>query len=858
MNGSFPWSAAFRIAWREMRASHAKFLFVILAVAVGVGSLTGVRGFSRSFRRILLRDARTLMAGDLSARVFALPTAEQQAVFDNLAQRGILRTWITETVTMASSTHTPDPLLISIKAVDPRAYPFYGVVKLSPDRPFREVLNANSVVVSDDLLLRLNVKTGDTLRIGGQDFTIAGVVTSEPDRMTGTLNVGPRVMITRDGLDRTGLIGIGSRASERFLFRLPPSGPSVSEVRRILKRAFPEANLADYTETHPIITRGLDRATTFLSLIGLIALVIGALGVASAMHGHLQQRLDSIAVMKCVGARSRQVIRIYMAQTLLLGLGGGLLGVILGTGVSSVFPSLLARYFTLDAAPALDLWPALQGIAIACLITLLFTLPPLLGIRAIRPAEIFRRNMASEAAARRSRWLSRESRPALWAGLAILLGTGAVAGTLTDGGLRMALRTGVYFTAALAGGVAALAVSAWLLLRGVRWFLRHSPDRMPGAFRHGIANLYRPGNQVQAAVVALGVGVMFTLTVFLIQTALVHQIRASAPPGTPNVFLMDIPGSQRQPVSDLVRAQPGVQEGPDVTGAVAARITGIDGVPVERIPLHDWGRRFLRTRSVTALDAKPSDMEILHGAWWQPGDREPQVCVTDETSHILNVQPGSVIDWNIWNRPIRTRVACVERTESLRMAARFEFIFNPGQLDGFPAVYLGSARVQPNAVPALQRVMYDRFPTVTVINVADVMQIVEEVVDRISVVIRFISAFTILAGAVMVASSVAGTRFRRIREVVILKTLGATRRRIAGIFSIEFLVLGAVAGIMGSLLASGFAAMILKLLMEIEFHFDPVANLTAIALAALIAAGAGWAASFPILGRRPLEILRDE
>jgi putative ABC transport system permease protein len=192
------------------------------------------------------------------------------------------------------------------------------------------------------------------------------------------------------------------------------------------------------------------------------------------------------------------------------------------------------------------------------------------------------------------------------------------------------------------------------------------------------------------------------------------------------------------------------------------------------------------------------------------------------------------------------------------MAARFEFIFNPGQLDGFPAVYLGSARVQPNAVPALQRVMYDRFPTVTVINVADVMQIVEEVVDRISVVIRFISAFTILAGAVMVASSVAGTRFRRIREVVILKTLGATRRRIAGIFSIEFLVLGAVAGIMGSLLASGFAAMILKLLMEIEFHFDPVANLTAIALAALIAAGAGWAASFPILGRRPLEILRDE
>ena len=842
-----------------MRASRAKFLFVVLAVAVGVGSLTGVRGFSRSFRRILLRDARTLMAGDLTARVFGLPTAEQQVVLDDLSRRGVRRTWITETVTMAASEHAADPVLISVKAVDPHAYPFYGVVKLEPPAPFRDALDAHSVAVSDDLLLRLNVKAGDMLRIGGQDFRIAGVVEAEPDRMTGTLNVGPRVMITRDGLERTGLIGIGSRASERFLFRLPASGaPSVKEVRRTLKRAFPEATLADYTETHPIITRGLDRSTTFLSLVALIALVIGALGVASAMHGHLQQRLDSIAVMKCVGARSQQVIRIYMVQTLLLGLGGGLLGVIFGTAVSAVFPSMLARYFTLDAAPVMDAWPALQGIAIACLITLLFTLPPLLGIRAIRPAQIFRRDMEPEAAARRRRWFSREARPAWMAGAAILIGTGAVAATLTDGGPRMALRTGFYFTLALAGGVAALSASAWLLLRVVRWFVRRAAAALPASLRHGIANLYRPGNQAQAAVVALGVGVMFTLAVFLIQSALVRQIRGSAPPGMPNVFFMDIPSAQRQTVADLVRSQPGVDIAPDVTGAVSARVVAVNGVPVDQLPLRDYGRRFLRTRSVTALDTKPAEMDIVSGAWWTPGDREPLACVTQETARILNVKPGSTLDWSIWNRNIRTRVACIERTESLRMAARFEFIFNPGQLDGLPAVYYGSARVKPAAVAPLQRIMYQRFPTVTVVNVADVMQTVEDVVDRISVVIRFISAFTILAGAVMVASSVAGTRFRRVREVVILKTLGATRGRIAAIFSVEFLVLGAVAGAMGSLLASGFTALVLKFLMQIEFHFDAFSTAVAIVVAALIAASAGWVASFPVLRRKPLEILRGE
>jgi putative ABC transport system permease protein len=854
MRPKLSWRAAVRIAWREMRASRAKFLFVVLSVAVGVGSLTGVRGFSSSFRHMLLAEARTLMAGDLTARVFALPTPEQEAALRGLEGRGVRRTWITETVTMASSASTPDPLLTSVKAVDPAAYPYYGTVKLNPPRPLREALDASTVVVSDDLLVRLNVRTGDMLHIGGQDFRIAGVMVSEPDRMTGSLNVGPRVMISRQGLDRTGLITPGSRAAERYLFALPAKGgPDVSQARGVLKRAFPEATIADYRETHPIITRGLDRATTFLSLIGLIALVIGAMGVASAMHGHLQQKLDSIAVMKCMGARSAQVIRIYTAQTLMLGIGGGLIGVAFGVGVAAAFPGLIAKYFSMDVSAYWTVWPALQGIAVACLVTLLFTLPPLLGIRDIRPALIFRRDVETKGGPRRRRtptpYLVRA---------AILLGTGVIAGTLTEGGLSDALRTGGFFALALAIGLALLSLAGWLMLRGFRWFLRRAGARLPGLMRHGMANLYRPGNQAQAAVVALGVGVMFTLTVFLVQNALVDQIRGSAPPGMPNVFLLDIPSNQRAALSEFIGRQPGVKEAPEVAFAVAARITAIDGEPIENRPLRDFNRRFLRTRSVTSIDAMPADTVILSGAWWKPGDRDPQLCASEEAAKILNLKPGSVVDWNIWNRNLRTRVACVERTESIRMTGRFEFIFNAGQLENLPAVYYGSARVRPADVAAMQREVYRKFPTVTVVNVADVMQIVEDVVQRIAAVIRFISGFTIIAGAVMVASSVAGTRFRRMREVVTLKTLGATRRRIAWIFSVEFLALGVVAGIMGSLLASGFAGLVLKRLLEIDFHPAILTHAAAVAISALVAVAAGWAASFRILGRKPLEILRDE
>jgi putative ABC transport system permease protein len=192
------------------------------------------------------------------------------------------------------------------------------------------------------------------------------------------------------------------------------------------------------------------------------------------------------------------------------------------------------------------------------------------------------------------------------------------------------------------------------------------------------------------------------------------------------------------------------------------------------------------------------------------------------------------------------------------MSGRFEFVFSPGPLDGLPSVYYGSARVRPADVAALQREVYQKFPTVTVVNVADVMQIIDDVVERIAAVIRFISAFTILAGAVMVASSVAGTRFRRMREVVTLKTLGATRRRIAWVFSIEFLTLGAVAGVMGTALASGFAALVLDKLLDIKFHPNAVTNALAVLVSALTATAAGWLASFRILGRKPLEILREE
>jgi putative ABC transport system permease protein len=855
MADNFRWSTALKIARREARASRAKFLFVILAVAAGVGSLTGVRGFSTAFRNMLLRDARTLMAADLSARVFALPNDDQMAVLRGLEARGVQWTWVTETVTMVSSAAVAEPALISVKAVDPKIYPFYGKVKLNPPAPLATALNAQTIVVSNDLLLRLKVNVGDTVRAGGQEFRIAGLVDTEPDRMSGTLNVGPRVMMSRDGLDRTGLIRFGSRAAQRFLFRLSPAGPGVEQTRRILKRAFPEAQVIDFRETHPTITHGLDRATTFLSLVSLIALIVGALGVATAMHSHLQQKMDSIAIMKCLGARSEQIIRIYVAQTLALGLAGGLAGIALGLAVQTVFPNLIARYFQLQIGVSWDWAAAAQGLIAGLLTTLLFTLPPLLSIRRVHPGLVLRREMP-ESKPGWSRRL-RDARPSLVAGCLILCGLGAIAAWLSTGTAQDAARLGAYFIGGIVASLLALAAVAWTLLWSLKAFLRGPASaRLPANFRHGVANLYRPGNQAQTVLVALGLGVMFSLTIYLVQHSMLIDLARSAPPGMSNVFLIGITQAQRDPVLTMLRAQPGVEGAPEIAPNVSVKLMSVNGAPVGELGLHGWGRRFLQTRSASWSATKPDHTDILQGAWWS--GQQSQVSVAEEAAKILKVQPGSRLQFSAFGRSIDAQVACIHRTEAIRVGAANEFIFDPATLAGLPAIFYGGVRVKPAAVPALQRVAYEKFPTVSVINAADVLQIVQDVVDQIALVIRFISLFTILAGVIILAASVAGTRFRRIREVVILKTLGATRRRVAGIFSVEFLILGAVAGLMGSLLATGFSSLLLKRFFEGQFRFDPLPNLVAVAVTALIANAAGWLASFRILGRKPLEVLREE
>ncbi len=525
----------------------------------------------------------------------------------------------------------------------------------------------------------------------------------------------------------------------------------------------------------------------------------------------------------------------------MLGAVGSLAGILLGIAVERTFPLLIARYFPIRPEWRFDPVSAMQGFLTGMAVTLLFTLPPLLRIRRIRPTVIFRRNMPEARPGWRQRLSA--SHASLAAAGILLAGLGLITAWLSE-----SLRTAGLFVGGAIVSLAAMSGVAWLLLRSLKALLGRFPRRFPTSVRYGMANLYRPGNHAGAVLVALGTGVMFTLSVYLVQRSLLDRLVQSAPPEMPNVFLVNITEGERAGLAEFLAKQPGVLHPPLVIAAVQARLTAINGVPLEQPGAGSRGRGRRGSHSVTWAERLPADTTVVKGEWWNASARpsEPLLSVAEEDAARMGIEPGARLEFTSAGRVIQARVAALHRTEAVRPGSSIDFIFSPGALDGLPATYYGGVRVEPKAVARLQRAAYERYPTVTVVNIADVLEIVQDVVDQVAVVTRFVSAFAILAGAVILASSVAGTRFRRVREVAILKTVGATRGRVASIFSVEFLILGGVAGLMGSLLATGFSALALnRLFRAAEFQPDVLPNLLAIALTALVAVVGGLARKLP-------------
>ncbi len=688
---SLSYSTAVRIATRELRSSPGKFAFVLLSVAVGVAALTGVRGFSASFRSMLLLRARSIMAADIAARMMEAPTPAEQTALDTI--QGLDATPVTEMLSMASSTTSLDPLLVALKAVDPAKYPFYGDVVLEPAVPLREALTDSTVAVGDDLLLRLHLKLGDSIKLGNSNFHISAVVTDEPDRLTGSFAAGPRILISQHALAGTGLLAPGTRATRRVLFRLKPSASGqpasdahVEDLRTQLESILPQAQLSDYREANPSITRALDGATGLLSLMSLVALVLGAVGVAMAMRAHLQQRLDSIAIMKSLGAGSSQIIRIYLLQTLLLGFCGAVLGVVLGLGVQLTLPLFLAKLLHLTPGFRIDAHAALLGLGAGLLTTLLFTLPPLLDIRNVRPILILRRAVENEESplfTRAAKHL-RGSGLQLAATALILVGLAGLAATVAD-----SRQVGGFFASGLLLALLVLLGAAALTLFLLKVFLNTTRRQLPSVLRHGLANLYRPGNPSAALLAALGLGVMQIAAVSMVQRSIVGEMQATTAAKLPNLFLIDISTDEVAGVRSLLAKQPTVQGTPEIAPVISARITAVNDTPFQQLHLKHMPRRGVMSAQLTwppeAAAAPPGD-KVVSGKWWSLHEASdathPLVAIERHQADRLNVHVGDRVTFMPQDQPITATVTALYEADSQHAFSRAEFVLPQSVLRG--------------------------------------------------------------------------------------------------------------------------------------------------------------------------------
>ncbi|MDR3741359.1 MAG: ABC transporter permease [Terracidiphilus sp.] len=846
------WKRAAAIGWRDLKSAPGKFAFVAISVAVGVAALVGVRGFSESFKRTLTIESRALMGGDLSARIFHEPTAAEKKSIEALDTRlGAQSTWALETISMASAPPDPVPLLVTLKAVDPSQYPYYGTADLEPSMPLQQALAADSVVVAEEFLIRLNTHVGGTLKLGGKVFRIAAILRQEPDRMSAGAGMGPRVMISRASLERTELVEQGSRASQRLLLKLPSSSDPVL-VRKQVEAILPDAQVMDFKEGNPALSDGLDRATAVLSLICLVAMVLGAIGVAMAMHAHLEQRMDMLAILKTLGARSSDLLKIFLLQTLALGLVGTMLGVAGGAAVMLVLPSVIGKLLPMHTVMAFPWRSALAGLGTGLLTTLLFCLPPLMDVRTVRPVLVLRRLVEQGPATSRA-WFARVWSRRLQLGIVLLvvLALAGIASALTDSAM-----VGSVFAAVLSVALLVLVVVAKVWLWLLHLLLNRIRRRLPTELRHGLANLYRPGNQSAAVLAALGTGVMLILAVYLTQGALLRGLRDVASPKLPNIFLIDIANDEVPGVRSFFAKQPGLSEPLDLLPVVTGRFTSLNGKTLGQLEGQHFPRRMLESAELSWADQIPSGDKLVSGTWWTQPDA-PAIAVGQGTAQRLGLSLGSAVQIEIGEHLVTLKVVALFRGDGEHISSRISFLLPSALLKDESATWYGGAHLESSRIPGMERALFVEFPTVTVINLADMLNRIEAVVDQITFVVRFLAGFSIVAGLMILASSVASARFRRMREAVVLKTLGATRMHIVRTYSVEFSVLGLLAGAVGVVFANILTRLIL-LRLHLGFEIDWAATLVALVGTAFLATLTGWIASHRILGLRPLQVLREE
>jgi putative ABC transport system permease protein len=835
---------ALKLSRREMRTGLRGFGIFLTCLFLGVSVVAGVGTLSEAIRAGLKQDARSLLGGDVEVRL-THRSLDPETV-RHLQERSQGYSEVIEMRAMARPAEGGDSFLVEIKGVDD-AYPMAGRVVTDPPLRLKNGLERrqgiSGAVVEETVLAGQGLNRGDRLRIGDELFEIRAVLRSEPDRTAQLFTLGPRVLVERDALLRSGLVAPGSLV--RYAYRVTlPDGIDPGAYIEDLEQRFPAAGWRTQSTANvsPRISYFLDRMGTNLTLVGLAALLVGGLGILAGVRGYLQGKIRSIAIMKCMGGTGRLISSIYLLQVLALAGAAVGAGLLLGSLVPLAASRFAEGVLPLPVRPGFYPGPLVLAGLFGLLTTLLFSAGALARAGEIPPALLFRGEQGMEPT---DGW----RRPgAVTAILGLLLVLLAVLSSPDR-------RSAFWFTS----GAVICAMLFRVLALGFVRIMGRVPRIGRAGFRLGLASISRPGSTAPLTVFSLGLGLTVLITILLVQQSLMDRVAEDIPREAPAFFAMDIQPDQLPQFMEIARSSPGVER-VEAMPQIRGRITAIAGVEVGRAdidPEVSWAVR--SDRSLTYAQEPPPGSKVVSGNWW-PKDYQgpPLISLTKDLAEGFRVGVGDTLTLNILGREVTATIASLREVEWSTLALQFAVIFSPGLLESAPGTYIATVYVGGAEEGRVYRLITRAFPAVSVIRISEVIDKVTTVLLRIGNVFSGMSLLILAMGFLVLAGTLAADQHRRIYEAVVCKVLGGTRRDILLALTVEFAATGLLAGLLSAVLGSAAALAVTTGLMGVPFSPHPGLVLLAVGGGVLFSVILGLVGTSRALTRPPAVFLRNE
>jgi putative ABC transport system permease protein len=836
-----------RIALRELRGGVRGFGVFLACLAIGVTAIAGVGSFARALSDGMLREGGRILGGDIA--FYLIHRQANPAEMEFFKGRGAVSE-VANMRAMARATNGA-ATLVELKAVD-GAYPLTGRIQLEPNVPLGRALqkvgNRYGAVAEPTLLLRLGVTPGTEIKIGEATFVITASITSEPDRVATGVGFGPRLIVSQEALQATGLIQPGSLVRWGYRVRLTDSSDGSLQFTQAQSRdQFPNAGWEVRTRSSasPQLERNVRRLAEFLTLVGLTALLVGGVGVANAVMHYLERKRADIATLKAVGAPGSTVFSIYLTQIGIIAFAGIAIGVVLGTALPFAITSFFGRLIPLPLAPGIHLSVIALAAAFGILVALAFALWPLGRAHDVPVSALFRDTVEQNRSLPRRRYLIMVA--------AAVISLAALALLVADS-RRIAL---IYIVAAAA---------IFLVLRLLGWGLMALAARLPRprstSLRLALANIHRPGALTPSVVLSLGLGLSLLVTLTLIDGNLRRQLTQSLPKSAPSFFFVDVPSNDVERFNAFIKQKAGngeLSEVPMLRGRIL-RVKDKSADEVKVDPEQAWVLQ--SDRGITYTETFPEGSTLVAGEWW-PKDYSgpPLVSFEKRAADGLGLKVGDKVSVNVLGRTIEATIANTRTVEWESLGINFVMLFSPNTFRGAPHTILATLSYpeggNQSAEIELQRAVATEFPAVTTVRVKEALEAINSLVADIALAVRGASSVTLIASILVLAGALAAGHHSRVYDAVILKTLGATRARLVIAYGIEYAILGLATAIFATAAGAVAAWFVVENVMNFRFQFEPAAAGIAALTAVVLTIGLGLIGTWRALGQKPAPVLRN-